>query len=245
MAPDFAAALSIHLIETSPALRAAQAGRVPGAAWHDRVEDLPEGPLILLANEFLDALPIRQFVRRADGWRERFVAEGRFVELPADDPGHTGGEGEVVEIGEAAAAVVAGLAGRLAGQGGVALFIDYGPAASAPGESLQALSGGRAADPLEAPGSADLTAHVDFQALAAAARDAGAAVQGPLPQGVFLTRLGLIERSRKLAERQEPARAGAVMQAAQRLVAPELMGRLFKALAVCHPGLPTLPGFEA
>lgn len=245
MAPDFAAALSVHLIETSPALRASQAGRVPGAAWHGRVEDLPAGPLILLANEFLDALPIRQFVRRADGWRERFVEEGRFVELPADHPGHESGEGEVIEIGEAAAAVVAGLARRLAGQGGAALFIDYGPAASAPGDSLQALRGGRATDPLEAPGSADLTAHVDFQALAAAARGTGAAVQGPLPQGVFLARLGLMERSRKLAERLEPARAGAVMQAAQRLVAPELMGRLFKVLAVCHPGLPTLPGFEA
>jgi NADH dehydrogenase [ubiquinone] 1 alpha subcomplex assembly factor 7 len=245
MAPAFAEALSVHLIETSPALRAAQAERVPGAAWHARVEDLPAGPLLLIANEFLDALPIRQFVRRGEGWRERFVADGKFVELAAAAPGREALEGDLLEVGEAAALMVAGLAGRLARLGGAALFIDYGPEASAAGESLQALRGGRAADPLAAAGSADLTAHVDFQAIATAARGAGATVQGPVAQGAFLARLGLVERTRALAAGQAPAQAGAMMQAAQRLVAPELMGRLFKVLAVCHPGLPTLPGFEA
>jgi SAM-dependent MidA family methyltransferase len=247
MVPGFAAARRVHLVETSPRLRAAQAARLPDAAWHYDIAGLPPGPLLLLANEFLDALPVRQFVRRGAGWTERHVADGCFVELPcAAPPAHVGvGEGEVVEWGEAALGIVTALARRLAREGGAALFIDYGPAESAPGDSLQALRGGRPADPLAAPGSADLTAHVDFQALAGAARDAGAAAHGPLAQGLFLTRLGLMQRSTILARTLPPARAAAMMQSAQRLVEPDRMGRLFKALAICHPALPTPPGFSA
>lgn len=234
----------VHLVETSPSLRARQASVVPGATWHARIEDLPPGPLLLVANEFLDALPIRQCVRRGAGWVERHVADGAFVELPSPaPPGPDAAEGEVVEWSEAAREVVRGLAARIVAQGGAALFIDYGPEHSAPGDSLQAVRAGAAADPLGPPGEADLTAHVDFAALAAIARDAGAGVQGPVPQGTFLTRLGLFERSRALAARQAPATAGALMQAAQRLAEPHLMGRLFKAMAVCHPALPPLPGF--
>ena len=241
-APGLAA--RVHLMETSPSLRTRQATAVPDAVWHDGLDTLPTVPLLLLANEFLDALPIRQCVRRGDGWMERHVADGAFVELPAaPPPGATTEDGAVVEWSEAARAVVRGLAARIAAQGGVALIIDYGPEQSAPGDSLQALRDGAAVDPLDAPGSADLTAHVDFQTLATVARDAGAAVQGPVPQGVFLSRLGLFERSRALARTQPPARAGALMQAAQRLAEPHLMGRLFKAMAVCHPALPSLPGF--
>lgn len=235
-----------HLVETSPSLRARQEAVLPGAAWHDRLEDLPPGPLLLLANEFLDALPIRQCVRRGAGWAERFVAEGRFAERPCPAPPTVGAaDGEVVEWSEASRDAVAILAARIARDGGAALFIDYGPEQSGPGDSLQALRDGQPADPLAAPGAADLTAHVDFQALAEAARAQGAAVQGPVPQGLFLTRLGLYERSRALARTQPAARAGALMQAAQRLAEPHLMGRLFKAMAVCHPALPTLPGFAA
>ena len=245
MVPDFAAVLSIHLVETSPRLRAAQAGLVPDATWHDRIEDLPAGPLLLLANEFLDALPIRQFIRRGDRWTERFVADAVFVELPAPDPGRPAADGETVEIAEAATALIAHLAHRLAQTGGAALFVDYGPAVSAPGDSLQALRDGKPADPLADPGSADLTAHVDFGSLAATAQAAGATPHGPIPQGIFLTRLGLVQRTGALARTQPPARAGAFIQAASRLIEPELMGRLFKALAICHPDLPTPPGFAA
>ena len=124
------------------------------------------------------------------------------------------------------------------------MFLDYGPAASAPGDSLQALRAGRPADPLADPGEADLTAHVDFAALARVARSAGAAAHGPAPQGPFLARLGLFQRTGRLARTQPPARAAALVQAAQRLAEPDRMGRLFKALAVCHPGLPTPAGFE-
>ncbi len=119
--PPFRAALSVHLVETSPRLREVQRARLPHAAWHDSAATLPDGPLIVLANEFLDALPIRQFVRRGAGWAERFVAGGRFVEQPADDPGRPAGDGEVVEVNEAAVALVAALAAR---KHAATLFID-------------------------------------------------------------------------------------------------------------------------
>ena len=246
VAPDFAAALRVHLVETSPGLRAVQAARLPDAVWHDRIEDVPAGPLILLANEFLDALPIRQLVRRGAGWAERHVADGRFVEIPAESPeAWDGAEGAVRELCEPALALAAHLGARFAAVPGAALFLDYGPEASAPGDSLQALRGGQPADPLADPGEADLTAHVDFAALARAARRAGAAVHGPLPQGAFLTRLGLYPRTTRLARGRTPARALALMEAARRLAEPDRMGRLFKTLALCHPAAPIPPGFEA
>lgn len=245
--PAFAAALRLHLVETSPRLRAVQADRLPGAIWHDRIDDLPAGPLVLLANEFLDALPIRQHVRRDNGWTERHVADGAFLEQPADAPSRAAGrpiaEGEVIETCPAATELVANLGARLAAQGGAALFLDYGPARSAPGDSLQALAAGRPCDPLVPPGTADLTAHVDFQALAEAAGPA--AVHGPRAQGLFLAELGLFQRTGRLAETLPPARAAALIASAQRLAEPDRMGRLFKAIALCHPDLPTPPGFAA
>lgn len=247
VAAPFRAALRVHLVETSPRLRAQQAARVPGAAWHDALADVPPGPLILLANEFLDALPIRQFVRRGAGWAERFVGGGGLVEQPAAAPDLDAAqaeEGAVMELCEPARAVAGHVASRVARDGGAALFLDYGPAESASGDSLQALREGRPASPFGEPGAADLTAHVDFAALARAARSSGAAVHGPVPQGVFLTRLGLFQRTGRLARTQPPQRAAALVQAAQRLAEPDRMGRLFKAMAVCHPTLPCPAGFE-
>ncbi|CAH2600170.1 Class I SAM-dependent methyltransferase [Rhodovastum atsumiense] len=244
--PAFRAALRLHLVETSPRLRALQAGRLPGAVWHDRIADLPAGPLILIGNEFLDALPIRQFLRRGAGWAERWVADGAFAERPADAPEPPcppATEDEVVEICEPARALAAALGARLVAQGGAALFVDYGPAASMAGDSLQALRDGAPAPPLADPGTADLTAHVDFAALATLARAAGAAAQGPVPQGLFLARLGLPQRVEALARTQPPAAAAALLAGTRRLTEPHAMGRLFKALALCHPALPSLPGF--
>jgi SAM-dependent MidA family methyltransferase len=276
--PAFRAALRLHLIESSPRLRAVQARVLADAAWHDGLDALPQAPLILLGNEFLDALPIRQFVRRGDAWAERFVEDGRFVEVlvstppplagggwgegfgtthlrcdpaPQPPPARGGGveaatipEGAIVERNESALAFVTALAQRLIAHPGAALFLDYGPAVSDFGDSLQALRAGRPADPLGPPGEADLTAHVDFAALAAAAGAAGAAVPGPLPQGIFLTRLGLFQRTGVLARRQPPARAAALIDAASRLAEPARMGRLFKAFAVGSPSGQALPGFE-
>ncbi len=241
--PDFAAAAQVHFIETSPRLRAVQAAKVPDAAWHDSLDTVPLGPLLLIANEFLDALPIRQFVRRGAGWTERWVAGGDWAEVPSDGPtGRIALEGEVVEVGEASECFVAAVARRLAASPGAALFVDYGPMHSAPGDSLQAIAGKRMVDPLGVAGSADLTAHVDFAAMADAARTGGALVQGPVTQGDFLLRQGLSQRTAALA-RANPGSAAALRAAADRLAGPSQMGALFKVLAVTSPGCPGLPGF--
>jgi NADH dehydrogenase [ubiquinone] 1 alpha subcomplex assembly factor 7 len=246
-APDFADALHVHLIETSARLRAAQAARLPDATWHRDLSELPARPMILLANEFLDALPIRQFVRRGTGWTERFVSAGAWLEHPADPnevpSGRAVSEGDIVEVNEPAKAFVAAVSRRLTQHPGAALLLDYGPEHSAAGDSLQALARKRPVNPLAAAGSADLTAHVDFAELAAVACAAGARVHGPIPQGSFLTTLGLFQRTERLARDRPPAGAAALIEAAHRLAAPTAMGHLFKVMAVCSPACPDLPSF--
>ncbi len=248
VAPAFRAALRLHLVETSPRLRGIQEKLLRGAEWHDDWAELPDGPMLLIANEFLDALPIRQFVHRESGWTERFVQGSRFVERPAAAPPREAPLDAIVEVCEPALALAGGLAARFA-QGrrnhapGAALFLDYGPAASAPGDSLQALSNGRPADPLAEPGTADLSAHVDFQAVAATARARGANVFGPVPQGLFLTRLGLFQRLDRLARGRSPAQAALLLAGGRRLVEPDGMGQLFKVLALASPHTAPLPGF--
>jgi SAM-dependent MidA family methyltransferase len=228
----------IHLIETSPRLRAEQATRIPQATWHHALDTIPHQPMILIANEFLDALPVRQFIRRETGWMERHVENAAYVEIPADfvsdDP-----IGSVREINEAGCAFVTALARRRA----IALFIDYGAATGAPAETVQAIRAGQYADPLANPGTADITAHVNFLALTRAAEAAGASTQGPIPQNRFLTALGLFQRTDLLAQKN-PARTENLKLAARRLTAPEAMGTLFKAFAICPKNFPTLPGFE-
>jgi NADH dehydrogenase [ubiquinone] 1 alpha subcomplex assembly factor 7 len=253
-APGFRAALQLHLIETSPRLRALQQSALPQAIWHESLDTLPALRLILLANEFLDALPVRQLVRRGTGWTERHVDHGAFVEFPADEfiatavagreQGEGVPEGAIFEFSESAHRFIAALAARLVAHPGAALFLDYGPAESTFGDSLQAIRNGRPADPLESPGDADLTAHVDFAALARTARAAGASVHGPVPQGLFLTRLGLLQRTDRLARTQPPAKALALIRSAQRLIEPDQMGRLFKVMALTSPNLPQPPGFS-
>ncbi len=227
------AAPHVHFIETSPALRAEQASRVPHAQWHDSLACLPSGPLILIANEFLDALPVRQFIRRASGWMERYVDTGAYIELPSDYPLPDDPIGSVREVNEAALNFCKDLAAR----GAIGLFIDYGPSESAPGESVQAIRNGAYADPLSHPGEADITAHVDFAAIGRAVH-----AQGPVKQNYFLTALGLYQRSDFLAQRH-PEKASDLRLSVQRLTAPEAMGSLFKVLAVCPDHLPPLPGF--
>jgi len=251
--PGFHAAARVHLVETSPVLIAEQAARVPHAHWHEAMDSLPPGPLLLIANEFLDALPIRQFVRRPDGWRERMVAHGPggFAPVPGD-PAPEGAipdafadapAGAILEDRPAARALAASLARRLARDGGAALLIDYGYSTPGMGDTLQAVRGGTRVDPFATPGEADLTAHVDFAAIAQAAAPP-ARVHGPVPQGLFLPRLGLTERTAMLA-RANPAHAAALHAAAARLTAPAQMGALFHALALTHPAWPTPAGFAA
>jgi NADH dehydrogenase [ubiquinone] 1 alpha subcomplex assembly factor 7 len=237
VAPGFRAALRLHLVESSPRLRAIQGAVLPEAVWHDALETLPPGPVILLANEFLDALPIRQFVQRDGVWLERYVADGAWVEQPAEPP--AGASGAVWETRDPGVAVWLGA--RLRDQGGAALFLDYGPSGSGPGDSLQALRDGTMTDPLADPGASDLTAHVDFPAFAAAA---GVPAYGPLAQGKFLTRLGLFQRINRLAQTQQPRRAMAMIEAGRRLAEPDRMGALFKVMALTQPGLGVPAGFE-
>jgi NADH dehydrogenase [ubiquinone] 1 alpha subcomplex assembly factor 7 len=265
IAPDFLDALDLHLVETSEVLRQSQraaleaSGLVP--KWHTTIEELPAGPAIILANEFFDCLPVRHFVRGKDGWHERLVGldgEGhlRFGLAPDPEPGLSApGEpgqemGQVLEAGLAGLRVMARLAGRIAAQGGVLLVIDYGYDTPARGETLQAVRRHRFANPLRDPGEADLTAHVDFCALTGAARGAGAAVHGPVPQGEWLARLGINERAavlrRHADERQSAAIDAALLRLAGNGAVPigATMARLFKVLAVASPSLGALPGFE-
>ncbi|HQT63651.1 MAG TPA: SAM-dependent methyltransferase [Acidocella sp.] len=232
-------AANVHFIETSPRLRAEQAKHVPNAIWHDNLTSLPNRPTIFIANEFLDALPVRQFIRRAQGWCERYVADGIYVEQVSDIDLPAAPEGSVQEINEAAGTLVTQLAEREV----VGLFIDYGPLQGGFGESVQAIRNGKYANPLEAPGQADITAHVDFSALVQSAATAGAQAQGPVKLNAFLTALGFMQRTDILAQRN-PAMSDKLRRAAQRITAPEAMGSLFKVLAICPKGFPTLPGFE-
>jgi len=228
----------IHFIETSPRLREDQAKRIPHATWHDSLATIPQQPLILLANEFLDALPVRQFIHRESGWMERHVENASYTEIPTDftapDP-----IGSIREINEAAEAFVAELARRQA----IALFIDYGASTGKPAATVQALRDGKFANPLENPGECDITAHVDFSRLAKIAEAHSAASQGPIKQNAFLTALGLFQRTGQLAQ-THPGRAESLMLAARRLTAPEAMGSLFKVFCICPKGTATLPGFE-
>ena len=244
---------SAHLVETSPVLRAAQAQRLPDAAWHDDLASLPDdAALLVVANEFFDALPIRQLVRTADGWRERLVAcqdtlflpiAGKPVPDAVIPPALRDAQpGAILETAPAAVAMVRALARRLVAQGGVAIVIDYGYEGPAIGDTLQAVRGHAYANPFDAPGEQDLTAHVDFATLKAAAEAEGAAAWGPVEQGGLLLALGLDSRATALA-RTAPDRAEELVAQRQRLVAPDQMGRLFKALAIAAPGWPAPGGF--
>ncbi|PZN97666.1 MAG: methyltransferase [Alphaproteobacteria bacterium] len=235
--PEFAAPLA--LVETSPALRAQQARRV-AADWYDTLADVPDDlPAIIIANEFFDALPIRQF-DGAGGERAVTVAAEGFVATTIPAPATSAGE--TCPAGQA----IAGAIGeRLRNRGGAALIIDYGYADAVAGDSLQALRNHAVADPFAAPGDSDLTAHVDFTALARVAGFAGAIrVSGPVPQGVWLARLGIEARAADLQAGNRAAAAG-IAAALVRLTAPAQMGNLFKVMALSAPQWPQPAGFDA
>ncbi|CAA9330821.1 MAG: SAM-dependent methyltransferase, MidA [uncultured Microvirga sp.] len=253
--PAFLEAVSVHLVETSPALRRAQRERLREVAtpveWHPRFGEVPGGPTIAVANEFLDALPVRQYVATERGWCERLVGlgpEGKLAFGLSGEPAalrRSGGRpGSLLEQAPARAAIVAELAARLAAQGGAALLIDYGYEGPALGDTLQAVRAHTFADPLAHPGDADLTAHVDFGALGAAALTAGGAVAGPVEQGAFLRALGIEARADRLKRDATPAQACAVEAAFGRLIGRDRdqMGQLFKVFAISHPGVLDLPG---
>ncbi len=261
--PGFHAAIELHLVEINPTLREAQRrsleGRLPvdRLHWHDALAEIPADlPLLLVANEFVDALPIRQLQRTARDWRERLltIEDGtlRFVLAPGPsplaallDPAVARGEpGTIAELCLPARSLAQDIANRLSGHGGAALLIDYGSSRPTLGDSLQAVAGHRRAEVLADPGNADLSAHVDFAALAAAATAGGATTYGPVTQGEFLRELG-IELRREALTRDAGATASAIVAAGvERLIAPAQMGTLFKALALCDPRSPPPAGFS-
>jgi len=268
--PAFRTGAQVSLVETSPRLRdlqreaLAKLGVLP--RWLDSVDQLPDGPLFVIANEFLDALPVHQYLRTADGWAERLVgldADGalafglrpaatRSLPLPGGERppiGESGsaGEGEVssevLELRPGADAIVAALASRIARDGGAALIIDYGHAETALGDTLQAVRDHQYDDPLAHPGEADLTAHVDFAALARAAAEAGATPTEIAAQGAFLQTIGIAHRATALAHGRSPSEAGAIAAALRRLTHPDEMGTLFKVMGIAPRGL-RLPGLS-
>jgi NADH dehydrogenase [ubiquinone] 1 alpha subcomplex assembly factor 7 len=257
--PEFRNAIRLHLVEASPLLRAEQQRRLAAArpVWLPRADALPAGPLLLVANEFLDALPIRQFVRTANGWAERLVTIDRGRELVfADGPESAAASlfvpeplrrsappGTVVECSPMALTLAAFLGRRFAREPGAALFVDYGHFPSAPGSTLRAVRGHRPTAVLSQPGTADLTADVDFTAFAAAARAAGAAIHGPVAQGRLLAALGAEVRVAALCARASPAQRRTLESGLARLVDPAEMGERYKVMAVTSPGLPLPAGF--
>jgi len=243
----------VHFVETSSALKARQLELHPTGQWHDDLSTLPtQGPLLIVANEFLDALPVRQLVRTSEGWRERMVGHDgkRFVFVAGSQPMDTAlppglaeaPEGAIVETCPAAAATIYEVAGRLAAQGGAALFIDYGSDQVRLGSTLQAVRAHRKLDPFAAPGEADLTAHVDFASLAQIARSRGVRWLGTVPQGHFLRALGIETRAENLAA-FAPEHAHAVLAARDRLIGEGQMGALFKVMGLAAGRWPDGAGF--
>jgi len=261
VAPEFTADLDVVLVEASPALQAVQAEKLRGLgadiSWQSQFDDsLADRPLFLAANEFFDALPLRQYVKTARGWCERIITadngELNFAlapvpvppsAIPADrEPAPDGG---VYETSPAALALAQDIAHIVATKGGAALMIDYGyTQASGFSETLQAVSGHRFADALTEPGQDDISAHVDFAALAHAGRLGGAVVFGPLSQGLFLANIGIVERAEQLMA-ANPAQAQSLLQAIERLIGNEQMGRLFKVLAFAPPSVGGMAGFSS
>jgi NADH dehydrogenase [ubiquinone] 1 alpha subcomplex assembly factor 7 len=255
--PDFKAAATVHLVETSPSLRQRQQAALAPSGfeieWHDRLEDVPAGPMLLVANEFFDALPVRQFLATERGWCERLVGldgERLIYGLRAEPEPVLGiplKVGDVLEWPAASVEIMGLLAGRLARDGGAALILDYGYWGPAFGDTLQALKNHRPVDPLEEPGEADLTTHVDFHRLAQAAAAQGARVHGIAAQGDFLQVLGIEARAKALKARATPAQAADIDQALVRFTERGAtgMGELFKVLAVTHEAIQTVPGLPA
>lgn len=243
----------VHFVETSPMLADKQRARHPHATVHDGLGALPaDRPLLIVANEFFDAVPVRQIVHAANGWRERHVAWAHPLFVPvASGPRldeilpedlRSAPAGSIIETSPASAAIARGLAARIEAQGGAALIIDYGYEGPAVGETLQALRRHTQVNPFDEPGERDLTAHVDFATLAEAARAEGAATHGPVAQGAFLAALGIQARAEKLGAGAPDRRAELAAQVA-RLTAPQQMGTLFKALAIRATAWPEPAGF--
>jgi NADH dehydrogenase [ubiquinone] 1 alpha subcomplex assembly factor 7 len=258
--PPLYQALSIHLVEVNPVLRKKQQATLSGSrdvSWHDTIDDVPDGPAIIFANEYFDVLPIHQAVKRETGWHERIVEVDDSGKLAFGVAAEPIPRFEVLLSPLVRAAPLGAvfewrpdteimrITSRVRDQDGAALLVDYGHVRSDVGDTFQAIARHTFADPLKNPGQADVTAHVDFQALARAADDLGARVHGPVTQGEFLTRLGIETRAMTLMAKATAEIAEDIAGAMQRLVGGGRggMGQMFKVLAVSEPNLTSLAGF--
>lgn len=255
--PFIDARIMVHLVETSPRLREEQRTILaqarperPSANWHDSLETVPKGPIVVIANEFFDALPIRQYVRTDGIWCERIVTvqDGELT-FAAGDPiadvpaaAIPGSENLIMETCPAAHDIADRIAARMVNSPGAALIIDYGHDRSAPGDTLQAVRNHQHTDPLHHVGEADITAHVCFGDLAEAAIAGGAQAFGPITQAQFLSDLGIASRADRLVASQ-PQRRADIETALARLVSPDAMGALFKVMALTSPGTGAPPPF--
>lgn len=248
--PGFLDAAEIALIEASPALKSAQAERLGkfNIRHYPDLDDVPPGPAIIVANEFLDCFAVRQFARDGNGWRERQVGLTREGELtlgagpPADLPEDVIPVGDYVEFAPALETLVGSIASRFRQHSGRALLIDYGPDDRSPGDTLRAYKAGEQLAPLADPGASDLTADVDFPRLRRLCEREGLAVHGPTQQGYLLTRLGARERAASLVQANND-RTDEIREAVHKLVSPDQMGARFKCVALTPHGAPTPPGF--
>lgn len=250
--PGFHDATHVHVVEASPILREVQARAVPKATWHTDIAQIPDGPTFLIANEFFDALPIRQFTRDTAGWREHMVGtEGDVLTIGLSAPAPLAAlehrlddtrPGDVVEICPALNRIVTQIGQRIGTNGGAAIIIDYGDWRSL-GDTLQAVRDHRPVSPLTDPGTADLTAHVDFEAIAGAA--APAASTRLSTQGVFLERLGITQRAQALANGLRGSELDQHVAAHRRLTHPAEMGDTFKVMGIIPRQAPPPPGLTA
>jgi NADH dehydrogenase [ubiquinone] 1 alpha subcomplex assembly factor 7 len=250
--PGFHDALKLHLVEQSPVLRKMQQEKLAAYApqFHDAITSLPPGPMLLIANEFFDALPIVQFECQAGRMHERKVAldtSGLVIKRePTPDEALPGAnDGDIKEVCPTAYAMTRSLARRVAQSGGAALIIDYGYYPSALGDTLQALRQHRPVSIFESPGEIDLTAHVDFDSIAHAADSGGAATHGPVTQAAFLIQLGITAREAALLKNATPDQQTAIRSGCRRLIEPAEMGTLFKVLALTQQSGPVPAGFGA
>jgi SAM-dependent MidA family methyltransferase len=259
--PPLYQSLSVHLVEINPVLREKQRAMLSGGhsiAWHDRFDDVPEGPAVIFANEYFDVLPIHQVVKRETGWHERVVLlddSGKLVFGASAEPMprfevllpplvRAAPVGAVFEWRPDAE--IMRIARRVREQDGAALIVDYGHLRSDAGDTFQAIARHSFADPLKNPGQADVTAHVDFQALVRAAEDVGARVHGPVTQGEFLKRLGIETRAHTLQAKTTPEVSADIAGALKRLTDSGRggMGSMFKVVAITEPHLTSVAGLS-
>jgi SAM-dependent MidA family methyltransferase len=252
--PGLSEGMKVHFVEMSPALKTVQSETMKRAGieatWHDRLEDIPDAPSLIIANEFFDALPVTQLQKQAGKWHERVVGldgEGKLTLGVAADPvapalvptwAADANDGDIAEFSPVRDAVAREISRRVTKHVGAALIIDYGHVKSATGDTLQAVAKHQFADVLAQPGNADITSHVDFDALSIALTSDGAKAYGPVTQGDFLVKMGLKEREEMLRQRADARQRIRLSKGAQRLVAGNEMGQLFKVLAVTHPDMP-------